>query len=202
MLTIGLTGGIGSGKTTVADKFATLGIELVDADLLSREVVAPGTAALQEIASRFGDSILTSQGELDRKALRKIVFNNPEQRQWLEQLLHPAIAKLIKTRLQNCKSSYCILVSPLLLETKQHEFVDRILVVDVPEDLQLERAMLRDGSDESTIRGIIEAQVDRATRLKTADDTIDNSLPLDSLDRQVIKLHNHYLELAKTHERT
>lgn len=202
MLTIGLTGGIGSGKTTVADKFAALGIDLVDADLLSREVVAPGTPALEEIANRFGESILTSQGELNRKALRKVVFNNPEQRQWLEQLLHPAIAELIKTRLQSCISSYCILVSPLLLETNQHKFTDRILVVDVPEELQLERAMHRDGSDESTIRGIVEAQIDRETRLKSADDTIDNSLPLDSLDGQVLKLHNHYLELAKTHERT
>ena len=197
MLTIGLTGGIGSGKTTVADIFAALGVELVDADQLSREVVAPGTPALREIAKHFGDNIITQQGELDRKALREIVFHSPEQRQWLEQQLHPAIGDLIKTRLKACKSDYCILVSPLLLETEQHKLTDRILVVDVPEQIQLQRAMQRDGSDETTIRGIIDAQTSRDTRLESSDDVIDNSRPLETLKERVLELHNKYLQLAK-----
>lgn len=197
MLTIGLTGGIGSGKTTVADKFAALGIDLVDADQLSREVVTPGSSALEEIAKHFGDTVLTPQGELDRKALRKIVFHSPEQREWLEQLLHPAIGDLIKTRLTACKSEYCILVSPLLLETGQHELTDRILVVDVPEHIQLQRAMQRDGSDETTIRGIIDAQMSRRSRLDPADDIIDNSQPLENLEERIFELHNRYLQLAR-----
>lgn len=197
MFTVGLTGGIGSGKTTIANKFAELGIELVDADQLSRQAVAPGSSALEAITNRFGKTLLTDQGDLDRKALREIVFHAPDERRWLEQLLHPVIAELIKSELQNCKSDYCLLVSPLLLETGQHLLTDRILVVDVNEESQLHRAMKRDGSDEATIRGIMAAQIDRKARLEAADDIFDNELPLDSIDARVLELHHKYLQLAE-----
>lgn len=197
MYTVGLTGGIGSGKTTVADKFAKLGIDLVDADQLSRRAVVPGSFALQQIITHFGETLLTDRGELDRQALREIVFHAPEERKWLEGLLHPVIANLIAEELQTCKSSYCLLVSPLLLETQQHKLTDRILVIDVSEACQLKRAMQRDGSDEATIRGIIAAQMSREERLKAADDVFDNELPLDTIDDRVFELHQTYLQLAK-----
>ena len=196
MFTVGLTGGIGSGKTTIADKFAELGIELIDADQLSRQAVEPGSSALQEITTHFGDSVVTDKGELDRKTLREIVFHAPEERKWLEQLLHPVISELIKAGLRDCKSSYCLLVSPLLLETNQHLLADRILVIDVSKECQLQRAMQRDGSDEETIRAIIAAQIDRNARLEAADDIFNNELPLDSIDTRVLELHEKYLRLA------
>jgi dephospho-CoA kinase len=197
MLTIGLTGGIGSGKTTVADCFAELGIELVDADLAAREVVKPGSPALAEIAARFGEEILLADGSLDRAALRAIVFADQEQRLWLEALLHPLINALLRQQLEACQSDYCLLVSPLLLETSQKELVDRIVVIDVSEQTQLTRTMARDGSDEQTIRGIIAAQIDRQSRLQAADDIIDNEKSVSALKQQVQALHEHYLQLAR-----
>lgn len=197
MLIVGLTGGIGSGKTTVADLFADLGIALVDADQISREVVLPGSPALGRIAERFGKEILTSNGELDRRQLRKIVFSSPEQKLWLEQQLHPLINELIRTRLGATQSPYCILVSPLLLETSQAELVDRILVIDVPVAVQLQRTVERDSSDEETIQAIIDSQIDRESRLARADDVLDNNLPLDSLPERVQVLHQNYLQLAE-----
>lgn len=198
MLTIGLTGGIGSGKTTVANCFAELGIELVDADLAAREVVKPGSPALADIAARFGEEILLADGSLDRAALRTIVFADEEQRLWLEALLHPLINALLRQQLAACQSDYCLLVSPLLLETSQKELVDRIVVIDVSEQTQLARTMARDGSDEQTIRGIIAAQIDRQSRLQAADDIIDNEQPVSALKQQVQALHEHYLQLART----
>ncbi len=197
MLTIGLTGGIGSGKTTVANCFAELGIELVDADLAAREVVKPGSPALAEIAARFGEEILLADGSLDRAGLRAIVFADQEQRLWLEALLHPLINALLGQQLAACQSDYCLLVSPLLLETSQKELVDRIVVIDVSEQTQLARTMARDGSDEQTIRGIIAAQIDRQSRLQAADDIIDNEKPVSALKQQVQALHEHYLQLAR-----
>lgn len=199
MLTIGLTGGIGSGKSTVADLFGELGIAMVDADQVSRDVVTPGSAALEQIAAHFGSEILLEDGSLNRAALRKIVFADEKQRLWLEQLLHPLINDLLRAQLQSCRSPYCLLVSPLLLETSQHELADRVLVVDVSEDTQLERALQRDGSDEQTIRGIIAAQIDRDRRLQAADDIIDNDRPLAELKPQVLRLHELYLQLANQH---
>ncbi|MCI5107968.1 MAG: dephospho-CoA kinase [Pseudomonadales bacterium] len=197
MLTIGLTGGIGSGKTTVANCFAELGIELVDADLAAREVVKPGSPALADIAAHFGEEILLADGSLDRAALRTIVFADEEQRLWLEALLHPLINALLRQQLAACQSDYCLLVSPLLLETSQKELVDRIVVIDVSEETQLVRTMARDGSDEQTIRGIIAAQIDRQSRLQAADDIIDNEQPVSALKQQVQALHEHYLQLAR-----
>lgn len=197
MLTVGLTGGIGSGKSTIAECFARLGVDQVDADQLAREVVLPGSEALQAIAARFGAGVITSDGELNRAALRKIVFADEQQRLWLESLLHPLIGELLKQRLQQCQSAYCLLISPLLLETRQHELVDRVLVVDVSEDTQLRRALKRDGSDENTIRGIMAAQLPRRERLARADDVIDNEPAAETLDSRVAALHESYLELAR-----
>jgi dephospho-CoA kinase len=198
MLTIGLTGGIGSGKTTVANCFAELGVDLVDADLAAREVVKPGSPALADIAAHFGEEILLADGSLNRAALRATVFADEKQRLWLEALLHPLINTLLRQQLAACQSDYCLLVSPLLLETGQKELVDRIVVIDVSEQTQLARTMARDGSDEQTIRGIIAAQIDRQTRLQAADDIIDNEQPVSALKQQVRALHEHYLQLART----
>ncbi len=198
MLTIGLTGGIGSGKTTVADRFAELGVDLVDADQAARDVVKPGSQALAEIAAHFGEDILLADGSLNRSTLRALVFANEEQRLWLEALLHPLINALLRQQLADCQSAYCLLVSPLLLETSQKELVDRIIVIDVSEQTQLARAMARDGSDEQTIRGIIAAQIDRHSRLQAADDIIDNEKSVSALQQQVQTLHERYLQLARS----
>ena len=197
MYVVGLTGGVGSGKSTVAAHFARLGIQIINADVLAREVVAVGSQALSEIASHFDSNVLTNDGELNRAKLRQLVFANEEERLWLEGLLHPLIANLMQRRIAECKSEYCILESPLLLETNQHSLVDRILVIDVSEATQLERTLQRDASDEKTIRAIIAAQLLREDRLKRADDVIVNDNSLNLLEPQVEKLHKNYIELAK-----
>ncbi|CAE7733928.1 MAG: dephospho-CoA kinase [Gammaproteobacteria bacterium] len=200
MFVVGLTGGIGSGKTTVANLFADLGVDLVDADELSRVAVEPGTDALAAIAEKFGKEILTPQGSLARSELRKIVFADAEKRQWLEELLHPIIGELIVKRIAQCRSPYCLLVSPLLLETSQSRLVDRILVIDLSESSQLERTMQRDGSDRETIEAIIASQMKREQRLLAADDVLDNESDRDSLAQRVASLHQKYLELSSDYE--
>ncbi len=196
MLVVGLTGGIGSGKTTVADHFAKLGITLVDADLLAREVVDIGSPALAAIIERFGPDIVDTDGTLKRSTLRQIVFAKPAEKQWLEQLLHPLIRELIQQRIQSASSPYCILVSPLLLETDQSALVDRILVVDVLPETQLARTMLRDNSQEETIRAIMASQIQRDDRLKRADDVISNDGSADEIAEKVLALHENYLQLT------
>ncbi|WP_421865336.1 dephospho-CoA kinase [Motiliproteus sp.] len=193
---VGLTGGIGSGKTTVANLFAARGIELVDADVVAREVVEPGQPALQAIAERFGAKILGADGSLQRAELRKIVFANPEQRIWLENLTHPLIRQRIIEQLQQAQSKYALLVSPLLLETNQRQLCHHILVVDLPESLQLERTARRDSNSLEQVKAIMKAQANRAERLKQADSLIDNSQPPDALASQVDKLHQQFLSLA------
>lgn len=193
---VGLTGGIASGKSAVAAVFRSLGVHVVDADQLAREVVEPGQIALEQIASHFGDSILTPAGTLDRAALRALVFSEPEQRSWLENLLHPLIGELLKIRLSESDSDYAVLESPLLLETEQHTLVDRVLVVDVDEETQFARAMARDGSDADTIRSIIASQMDRNRRLELADDVLDNQASLESLTESIKALHHRYQKLA------
>ncbi len=200
MFTVGLTGGIGSGKTTVADAFAALGVTVVDADLLSRQAVLPGSEALQAIAQHFGAAVINEDGALDRAALREIVFHAPEQRAWLEALLHPIIRDLMHEQLAACSGPYCLLVSPLLLETTQQELVDRRLVIDVPVQTQVTRAMQRDGSDESIIRGIIAAQTSRESRLAAADDVFDNDQSISSIAGRVRELHEKYLKMAEAYE--
>lgn len=197
MLVIGLTGGIGSGKSTAADLFTAKGIQVVDTDQLAREVVAPGSTALQAIAAHFGPDILDTDGNLRRAELRRIVFADAEQRRWLEALLHPLIASLMQQRIAACSSPYCMIESPLLLETSQHELADRVLVIDVSEATQLQRTEQRDGSDPATIKAIIDAQMSRDARLAKADDVITNNQGLAELRQAVDDMHNRYLQIAR-----
>lgn len=193
---IGLTGGIGSGKTTVANEFANLGVDLVDADLLSREVVESGSPALLEISKHFGAQILDDSKNLNRQELRKIVFEKKEEKVWLENLLHPLIRDLMLSRLASANSPYVMLVSPLLLETDQHQLVERILVIDVSVETQLQRTLQRDQSNIDTIRAIIASQIDRDSRLKLADDVLNNEEPMATVQQKVLELHNKYLLLG------
>jgi dephospho-CoA kinase len=195
-LRIGLTGGIGSGKTTVSDGFAALGAEVIDTDALSRELVEPGQPALEEIRDTFGDAVLDPSGRLDRDALRRRVFAEPAERRRLEAILHPRIRDVMLRRAEASRAPYVVFVVPLLVETGQHELVDRVLVVDAPEHLQRERAASRDGADPEAIDRILAAQVDRATRLAHADDVITNDGPLSRLQGEIARLHESYLALA------
>ncbi|MEC9086582.1 MAG: dephospho-CoA kinase [Pseudomonadota bacterium] len=197
MFVVGLTGGIGSGKSTVAGMFAALEIDLIDADVAAREVVAPGTTALAEIVEHFGPDILMADGSLDRRGLRRIIFHQKQEKHWLETLLHPLIRRWLTQQISDRRSAYCLLISPLLLETGQAEMVDRILVVDVSVETQIARTLARDGGEESTVRAIIAAQIGRNQRLEHGDDIIDNDLPLQTLRQRVETLHQQYLTLAK-----
>ena len=186
---IGLTGGIGSGKTAVSDTFEKLGITVVDADLASRVVVEKGKPCLEEIAKHFGDDILNENDELNRAKLREIIFNSDSEKLWLESLLHPAIAEQIKDELNASKSPYTILVSPLLLETNQRDFCDKVLVVDVPIELQMERTTKRDGVSEDQVKSIIKSQINRDERLQLADEIILNEGSIEDLEMIVRELH-------------
>lgn len=199
-LTIGVTGGIASGKSTVARAFAALGIPWVDADDIAREVVEPGEPALAAIAERYGARVLDDAGGLNRRALREIVFAAPEERRWLESQTHPRIRERLEARLADMAAGpapYHLLVSPLLLESGQATLVDRILVIDVPEAEQVQRTANRDGVDETQARAIIAAQLDRRARLARADDIIDNSGNEAALTRQVEVLDRRYRRLAE-----
>ena len=192
---VGLTGGIGSGKSTVARAFGERGIGWVDADDVAREVVAPGEPALAKIRDRFGALVITEDGSLDRAALRQIVFEAPEERQWLEQLTHPIIRERLVTtlqRLQSGSSPYALLVSPLLFESGQAALVERTIVVDVPTDMQLTRTLQRDGVSEANVRAILKAQMSREARLAKADDIIDNSRDIAHMKQQVARLDRAY----------
>jgi len=190
---IGLTGGIGSGKTAVSDTFKSLGIDIIDADVSSRSVVEKGQPALEVIHDHFGGDILDSENNLDRAKLREIIFQNQEERSWLETLLHPKIAQHIKDQLESSKSPYCILVSPLLLETEQKNYCSFVLIVDVPEESQVERTTKRDGVSEEQVKNIIAAQIDREERLKQADEIIINDGSIEELQEKVVVLHKKYL---------
>lgn len=198
-LVIGLTGGIGSGKSTVAGLFRNLGIAVIDADQCSRLVVEPGRPALQEIAQHFGNNILLADGNLDRKQLRNIIFTNPAEKTWLETLLHPLILDEIRMQLANATSAYAILESPLLVETGQGSLCHRILVVDVTEQQQVERTMQRDNNSRELVSAIMQAQATRAQRLNSAHDVIDNTGQAQYLQQQVERLHRNYLDLASRH---
>ena len=195
---VGLTGGIGCGKTTVTALFAKLGVQHVDADIVAREVVMPGTACLQAITQYFGNEILLPTGELNRAMLRQRVFTDAASKTWLEQLLHPAIRQQILAQLQALTSPYALLIAPLLLENKLNRYVQRVLVIDLPESLQLSRAMARDHADEQQIKAIMAAQLTRTERLKLADDIITNDSTPADLAPQVAALHQQYLQQANT----
>ncbi len=198
MFIVGLTGGIGSGKTAVSDTFKSLGVDIIDADVASRIVVEKGQPALRQIAEHFGKDILQEDGTLDRALLREKVFAEPKEREWLEKLLHPLIYQTLNRLLSEASSEYAILVSPLLVETGQNKLTQRILVVDVPEQLQIERAVARDNNNEQQVRAIIAAQADRNQRLAYADDVITNDQDISFLHAEVKKLHLQYLQMAKS----
>ena len=196
-LIVGITGGIGSGKSAVTQRFEQRGITVVDADLAARVIVEPGKPALAAIAEHFGHDILQQDGTLDRAALRQRVFADDSARRWLEQLTHPLIGREILQQINAASSPYAILSSPLLLETSQKELVDCVVVVDVPEQTQLQRTMARDDNDEEQVKRIMAAQMGREERLGQADIVIDNSRSLDELDSLVEELHKEFLLRAE-----
>jgi dephospho-CoA kinase len=190
---VGLTGGIGSGKSSVAGLFLELGVPFVDADIVAREVVEPGEPALDQIADYFGRSVLRTDGTLDRAALRLRVFEDAPARQWLEKCLHPVIRTRMVEQLRQAKGPYVLLVSPLLLETDQARLCERVIVVDVPVETQLERTMHRDANTRDQVERIVAAQMSRGERLAKADEVIDNSRPLEQVAEQVRELHQRLL---------
>ncbi len=193
---IGLTGGIGSGKSAAADCFAELGAEVVDTDLIAHLLTGPGGAAMGAVAEVFGEHLVRADGALDRDAMRRLVFDDATARGRLEALLHPLIRAESERQIAAGEAPYVVLVVPLLVEAGGYrERVDRVCVVDVPESVQRQRVMARNGFDEARVRSIMAAQVDRETRLAAADDVIDNSGTLDALRRQVARLHRTYLGL-------
>ena len=197
MFVVGITGGIGSGKTAVTDHLETLDIVVVDADKAARVVVEPGMPALAEIAAHFGSEILLDDGALNRAALRKVVFNDSAQRKILEGITHPRIREEIARQLSAATSPYVVLSSPLLLESGQNSFADYVVVVDVPEAVQVDRTMRRDDNSESLVKQIMAAQLDRQTRLSRADEAISNDDTLEALHTEVEALHKRLLERAQ-----
>jgi dephospho-CoA kinase len=198
-LVVGLTGGIGSGKTTVANGFSSLGVPVIDADQLARELVEPGQQALAEIISTFGPETVTADGHLDRDHMRQRIFSDPARKSQLEAILHPKIRQRIRKLLTDIRTPYCIVVIPLLLETRQTDLVDRILVIDSPEKEQLKRVAARDGLSDNAIMAIIESQTDRNTRLAAADDIIVNDRDISELTGRIQELHKHYTGITHDH---
>ena len=195
MLVIGLTGGIGSGKSTVADLFAQLGVPVIDTDKISRQLVQPGQPALSEIINTFGE-ITEHNGQLDRNKLRQLIFEDEKKRAQLEKILHPKIQQEVKTQLTNKNHPYTIVVIPLLAEKGKYPFIDRVLVVDCDEQLQLERAMNRDNQKQTQIENIIRTQASRQQRLDIADDIINNDSDINDLKMAVEQLDSKYQQLA------
>lgn len=195
---IGLTGGIACGKSTVANLFVALGVTLVDTDLLAREVVEPGSPLLGEITRHFGAQVLQKDGSLDRVVLRQRVFANPAERQWLEQLTHPAIRELTDARCEAATGPYVMVAIPLLVETQGAERFDRVLVVDCEPELQLARLQARDGMTREQAQRMLAAQATREQRLAVADDVILNNGDIAALRDQVEKLHRQYSSAART----
>lgn len=197
MYVVAITGGIGSGKTTVANQFAALGIEVVDADLIAREVVAPGTPALAAIVNHFGPEILTEQGLLDRRVLRERIFSDPAAKSWLNALLHPIIRSEMLRQCAAVSSPYCLLVVPLLVENRLTELADRVLVIDVDEATQIERTCRRDGVSREQAQAILASQANRSERLAMADDVLDNqSGTTETIRERILALHETYLAFA------
>jgi dephospho-CoA kinase len=197
MLIIGLTGGIGSGKSTAANLFQQLGVPIIDSDEIAREVVAPGAPLLTEIAQHFGSNIIDETGQLKRRELRDLIFANDQERIWLEQHLHPAIYERIKEKIKSLNAPYVIVVIPLLIETNPGDLIDRTLVVDSPEQLQIQRVQKRDAATKENILAIIQSQITRDKRLAAADDVINNNSDLHNLEQQVNKLHQIYLKITE-----
>ena len=194
---IGLTGGIASGKTTVAELFQEhFNIDIVDADIVAREVVAVGSDGLRQIAEHFGEAILLEDGTLNRAKLREQIFSNPEDKTWLNALLHPMIRNKIEEGLTNIRSPYGLLVAPLLIENQMQGMADRVLIVDVPTEVQIERTMNRDNVSEEQVKAILKSQASREQRLAVADDVIKNHTKNQDLLPQITDLHQKYLAIS------
>ncbi|ABG41847.1 dephospho-CoA kinase [Paraglaciecola sp. T6c] len=193
---VGISGGIGSGKTTVTNEFAKLDVDIIDADVIARDVVAPGTEGLRAIITKFGTGILDQGQCLNRRALREIIFSDEQAKAWLNALLHPLIRQETLRQTIEATSAYCMLSVPLLVENGSYKTVDRVLIVDVPEEMQLQRSMARDKADETLIKSIMASQATRQQRLEVADDVIDNSGNEIALVKQVANLHHSYLKYA------
>ena len=197
MLVIGLTGGIGCGKTQVSQLFADYNVPIIDADIIARELVQPQQPALKKIQQSFGLSVINNDGSLNRSALKERIFSDDHQKQQLEAILHPLIFATIQQRIQPLNNTYIILSIPLLLESRQNYPIQRILVVDCPVEMQLHRVKKRDNLSKERIQSIIDSQIDRQQRLKVGDDIIDNSSDFFSLAKQVETLHHFYISLAQ-----
>ncbi|ELH9117793.1 dephospho-CoA kinase [Salmonella enterica] len=194
--TVALTGGIGSGKSTVADAFADLGITVIDADIIARQMVEPGQPALNAIAEHFGSELIAADGTLRRRALRERIFSHPEEKAWLNALLHPLIQQETQRQFQQATSPYVLWVVPLLVENRLYQKANRVLVVDVTPETQLMRAMQRDDVTREHVEHILAAQATREARLAVADDVIDNNGAPDAIASDVARLHASYLKLA------
>jgi len=197
MLIIGLTGGIGSGKSVASDKFKSLGITIVDADVASRTVVEPGKPALKEIEDHFGSGIITAEGKLDRNNLREIIATDPEERKWLESVTHPKIGEQITKEISESTSVYTLFVAPLLLETNSQEMCSRVVVVDVPKDVQIRRTAKRDKVSPNQVEQMVAAQMEREKRLEKADDVLLNNGTIEDLEKQVEELHKKYIQMVE-----
>jgi dephospho-CoA kinase len=193
---VALTGGIASGKSTVADLFAALGVPVIDTDVIARQVVEPGQSALARIAEAFGPDLLGDDGRLDRRRMRERIFADPEAKRRLEAILHPAIRAEMERQSRAATGPYQVLVIPLLTEGGRRDHVDRVLLVDVPEELQIQRLMMRDGVTHDQAQASLNAQATRAERLAMADDLVRNTGRVDELRTRVAELHEHYLQLA------
>ena len=189
-MVVGITGGIGCGKSSVTDQLKRLNVDIIDADIIAREIVEPGKFALRKIVEHFGKEVLLPDGSLDRAKLRVIIFSEKEKKDWLEDLLHPLIKDEIRTQIKSASSEYVVLSSALLLETGQKNLVDMVVVVDIPETLQIERTTLRDSNSSELVKKIIDSQIKRDERLSRADIVIDNSNSLDELSSKIKKLHS------------
>lgn len=196
-LRIGLTGGIGSGKSTVSAYFQELGVPVVDADEIARALVEPSAPGLAPVTEAFGPDILDAAGRVDRARLRRIVFAEPARRRQLEAILHPLVREEIRRRVQDLTGGYCVIAIPLLVESGQSDLVDRVLVIDVPEEVQRQRVAQRAAWSEQDAERAIRAQASRADRLRVADDVISNEADLPALRQAVARLHERYLALAK-----
>ncbi|WP_413595539.1 dephospho-CoA kinase [Citrobacter youngae] len=194
--TVALTGGIGSGKSTVANAFADLGINVIDADIIARQVVERGMPALQAIAEHFGSDVIAADGSLQRRILRERIFSDPDEKKWLNALLHPLIQQETQRQFQQATSPYLLWVVPLLVENALYEKADRVLVVDVPPETQLRRTMQRDDVTREHVEQILAAQATREARLAVADDVIDNNGAPDAIVSDVARLHALYLQFA------